>query len=123
MRDPEWAWATAAVFDQRTDEDRFAQVDPPPPFATGPEIELVRSVGERHFWQTQRAMPRNWQWWTNFTTVGFTKNVDDGKLATLQHRIYGFDPQDENPLMHAYIVADVPMDVTEQPPAPPEIPS
>ncbi len=44
----------------------------------------------------------------------------DGKLDTLQHRIYGFDPQGENPLMHAYIVADVPLDVTEAPPAKPE---
>ena len=68
-------------------------------------------------------MPRNWQWWTNFTSIGFTKRTDDGKLATLQHRIYGFDPQDVNPLMHAYIVADVPLDVTEAPPAKPEPPA
>ncbi len=38
-RDPEWAWATAAVPDRRSDEDRFSQVDPPPPF--------VQRVGDR----------------------------------------------------------------------------
>ena len=65
-------------------------------------------------------MPRNWQWWTNFTTIGFTKRERTATIDTLQHRIYGFDPQGENPLMHAYIVADVPLDVTEAPPAKPE---
>jgi hypothetical protein len=119
VREPEWAWSTAAVADQRSDEDRFSQVDPPPPFSPGTEADLVRSVGERHFWASQLAMPRNWQWWTNFTTIGFTRRATDGKLDTLQHRIYGFDPQDTNPLMHAYIVADVPLDVVEAPPAPP----
>ena len=58
LRDPEWAWSTAAIADQRSDEDRFSQVDPPPPFSPGTEADLVRSVGERHFWASQLAMPR-----------------------------------------------------------------
>ena len=57
------------------------------------------------------------------TTVGFTKRVDNGKLDTLRHSIYGFDPDDDEPLMHEYIVADVPMDVTESPPPKPEPPT
>ena len=38
-RDPEWAWATAAVPDRRSDEDRFSQVDPPPPLSNASEID------------------------------------------------------------------------------------
>ncbi len=118
-RDPEWAWSTAAVPDQRPDDERFTSVPPPPPFAESSELDLLRSVGERHFWASQVGMPRNWQWWTNFTTVSFLRGPD-GTATTLQHRIYGFDQQDTNPLMHVYIVADVPLDVTEAPPAKPE---
>ena len=97
VRDPEWAWATAAVADQRADEDRFSQVDPPPPFSTGPRstwsARSASGTSGRRSWPCRatgsggRTSPRS----------ASPSNVDDGKLATLQHRIYGFDPQDVNP--------------------------
>jgi hypothetical protein len=117
QRDPEWAWETALVADGRSDSDRLGDLHPPP-FSKTNQLEMVRSVGERHFWQSQNAMPRGWQWWTNFTTVEFIARPD-GKPGSIRHRIFGFDPQSTGPEMHAFIVAEIPLDVTEKPPEKP----
>jgi hypothetical protein len=121
VRGPEWAYETALVKDGRRDEDRLAVLHPPP-FNGASEIDLVRSVAERHVWQSQNAMPRGWQWWTNFSVVEFTA-TPDGKLATVRHRIFGYDPQGLEPVMTAFIEAEVPLDVTEPPPLPPPPPA
>ncbi|MFZ4576513.1 MAG: hypothetical protein ACOYN0_19175, partial [Phycisphaerales bacterium] len=117
VRGPEWAYRTALVPDQRRDEQRLAVLHPPP-FNGASEIDLVRSVAERHVWQSQNAMPRGWQWWTNFSVVEFTADAD-GRLATVRHRIFGYDPQGLEPVMTPFIEAEAPLDVTEPPPLPP----
>src|SRR6185295_18980940 len=111
------AWQTALAADGRPDTVRLGDLHPPP-FSNVSQLDMVRSVGERHFWQAQNAMPRGWQWWTNFTAVSFLPR-SDGKPATLRHRIYGFNQQGTGPEMQAYIVADIPLDVTEKPPEKP----
>lgn len=118
QRDPDWAWQTALAPDQRPDTVRLGDQHPPP-FSKTNQLEMVRSVGARHFWQSQNAMPRGWQWWTNFTTVEFIAKPD-GKPGTLRHRIFGYDPQGTGPEMHAFVVAEIPLDVTEKPPEKPK---
>ena len=90
---------------------------PPPPFSNASESTMVRSVGERHFWTSQLAMPRTgsggrtsprWASRSESTTASSTRCATASTAST---------PQDDDPLMHEYIVADVPMDVTEAPPA------
>ena len=117
LRDPEWAWQTELAADTRPDEERLGDLHPPP-FSKASQLDMVRSVADRHLWQAQNAMPRGWQWWTNFTTIEFTAD-DEGRLDLLQHRIYGYDPQSDGPDMKAFIIAEIPIAVTETPPLKP----
>jgi hypothetical protein len=117
LRDPEWAWTTTLFPDTRPDTERLGDLHPPP-FSKQSQIETARSVAERHLWQAQNAMPRSWQWWTNFTTIEFTAKPD-GSLDLVRHRIYGADPQSAGPLMHNFIKAEIPLDVVEPPPKEP----
>src|SRR5262249_48594383 len=57
LRDPEWAWRTKIIADARPDEERLATLNPPA-FATGNVIDVVQSIGERHYWNAQRGFPR-----------------------------------------------------------------
>jgi hypothetical protein len=119
LRDPEWAWQTELAVDARPDEQRLGDLHPPP-FSKESQLETVRSVADRHLWQAQNAMPRGWQWWTNFTTIEFTAD-DEGRLDRLRHRIFGYDPQSDGPDMKSFIIAEIPIAVTETPPQkPPE---
>lgn len=119
QRDPEWAWETSIAADERPDEERLTVLHPPP-FTKTNQLEMVRSVGERHYWQSQNAMPRSWQWWTNFTTIEFVPK-SDGKPDKVRHRIFGYDPQSTGPGMTNFIAAEIPLDVTEKPPEKPTV--
>jgi hypothetical protein len=118
LRGPEWAWETTLAPDTRPDEERLGDLHPPP-FSKESQIDMVRSVAERHLWQAQNAMPRGWHLWTNFTIIDFTTN-DEGKLDLLRHFVYGFDPQSTGPDMKPYLIAEVPIAVNETPPQEPE---
>ncbi|MBC7924821.1 MAG: hypothetical protein H7039_04120 [Bryobacteraceae bacterium] len=119
QRDPQWAWETALVVDQRPDTQRLSNLNPPP-FSKTNQLEMVRSVGERHFWQAQNGMPRSWQWWTNFSTVEFAAGPD-GKPEALRHRIFAFDPRTLTQDMYAFTVAEIPLKVSEKPPEKPTV--
>jgi hypothetical protein len=73
-------------------------------------------VGERHFWHAQNAMPRNWHWWTNFTTVEFGKNTLNQNV--LRHKIWSYDPLGLEPTLQPFLLAEIPLDVTDDPPEP-----
>jgi len=120
VRGPEWYWTTKLVSDSRPDEVRLLALHPPP-FSNASEIDRVRSVAERHLWNAQNAMPRGWQWWTNFTLLDFTAKAD-GSLDAIRHRIFGFDPQGLELTMQPFVIAEVPLDVLEPPPIPPPPP-
>ena len=117
QRDPEWAWQTTLAPDRRPEEERLAELHPPP-FTKGLISVVARSVGDRHYWQSQNAMPRSWQWWRNFSAVEFIPKAD-GKPGSIRHRVFGHNPQSTGPLMTAFLVADIPLDVTELPPRKP----
>jgi hypothetical protein len=114
-RAAEWAWSTEVVGDLRPDEERLAVLHPPP-FSKQSQIDTVRSVGERHFWHAQNAMPRNWHWWTNFTTVEFGKNTLNQNV--LRHKIWSYDPLGLEPTLQPFLLAEIPLDVTDDPPEP-----
>jgi hypothetical protein len=111
QRDPEWAWQTAIAADQRPDEQRLIDLHPPP-FLKGTTAVVARSVADRHYWQSQKAMPRSWNWWTNFTAIEF-RAKPDGTPGAIRQSVFGYNPQSTGPDMKAYLVADVPLDVTE----------
>ena len=114
LRAPQWAWRAELAADTRPDDERLGDLHPPP-FSKVSELEMIQSVAERHLWQSHNAMPRGWQWWTNFTLVEFTADAQ-GKPEVLRHLIYGFDPQSTGAAMRPYIVAEIPLAVTEAPP-------
>lgn len=115
LRDPEWAWKTRIIADTRADEDRLATLNPPP-FAKGNLIDVVQSIGERHYWNAQRGLPRNWHWWNNFTTVEF--GLDAHSNEVVRHKVWSFDPLGQDPLAQAFIVAEVRLDVDDTVPRP-----
>jgi hypothetical protein len=47
-RDPDWAWETAIAAGERPDEQRLADLHAPS-FSTVNQLEMVRSVGDRHY--------------------------------------------------------------------------
>ena len=95
LRGPEWAWETTLAPDTRPDEERLEDLHPPP-FSKESQIDMVRSVAERHLWQAQNAMPRGWHLWTNFTIIDFTTN-DEGKLDLLRHSSTASTPRAPGP--------------------------
>jgi hypothetical protein len=77
-------------------------------------MEKLTSLGDLHFWQNQNALSRSWMWWTNFTLVEF--QCPPGKPESLVHRMFTYDPQGTQPKMQPYLQAEVPLNVTGEPP-------
>jgi hypothetical protein len=116
IRIADWAWVTEAVGDVRPDEDRLATLHPPR-FSNQSQIDTLRTVGERHFWQAQNAMPRNWHWWTNFTTVEFGRDTHNQDV--LRHKVWAYDPLGTEPTVQPFLLAEVALAVADHPPRPP----
>ena len=118
VRPAEWAWRTALVGDVRADDERLATLHPPP-FSNANLTTTLQSVGERHFWSAQHAMPRAWHWWNNFSTITFVQDAQS--RAILRHEVWGYDPMGVEPTLQPFLRADVPLDVgsDDVPPVPP----
>lgn len=115
-RAPEWAWQMELVGDQRPDTDRLATLNPPSFSTSTDQVELIRSVGERHLWQVQNGIPRRWLWRTNFTTVGFAAD-ENGRVHKALHSVHTFDVQGIEARVKPYLIAEIPLDVTEPSPS------
>src|SRR4029434_8115884 len=106
-RAPEWAWQMELIADKRPDTERLAELNPPSFSASTDQAEMIRSVGDRHLWQTQNGIPRRWLWRTNFTTVSFGAD-SNGRVDRILHSVHTFDVQGIEARVKPYLIAEIP---------------